>query len=356
MNAPIITRAHGRVNLIGEHTDYNGGWVLPTTIPQFTQVTLTPNQSQTVRIQSSSDPKKKEERSFSYTLGQEKKAGSWIDYLQGITAILTLEKIPLSGFDLRIESTVPEGSGLSSSAALEMSFLKALKLAFDLKFTEAELARLGQRTENEFVGARVGIMDQMACALASSGEALFLDTKTLKFQRIPLPLEHMDLLVINSGISHRNVGGGYNERRAQCEEACRLLDIPELRSLNAQELSRLDSLPDVLKRRARHVVTENDRVFNTVKAIQSEDITTMGRLFVESHQSMRDDYEVSLPEIDQLVELCLKKEGVFGARLTGGGFGGSIVAITKKGKSLQVAAEVLPEYARLTGQKATVLV
>ncbi len=352
----VNTRAHGRVNLIGEHTDYNGGFVLPTAIPQYTEVTLTPRSDRKVHIRSAAGPHETEVRESSYQLGEEKKNGTWIDYLAGATHLLLKDGYKLQGFEVQIQSSVPEGSGLSSSAALEVAFLKAIREAFQLEFSDEELARIGQRIENEFVGARVGIMDQMACAMARAGEALFLDTRDLSHQQIKLPFAEMDLLVINSGISHRNVGGGYNERRAQCEEASQKLGIKELRDFDLKDLNKLEALPDVLKRRAKHVVTENARVLEAVKAIHAKDLKKLGELFAASHASMRDDYEVSLPEIDQLVALCSKHVAVFGARLTGGGFGGSIVAITQKGQAATVAIAVLPEYEKLTGERASVLV
>ncbi len=359
MKNTFAEKAHGRVNLIGEHTDYNGGWVLPTSIPQFTHVTITPRADKTVKISSSADPKKGDRREFSYQLGAEKHTDTWVDYVQGATKLLsefsTARGESLQGFDAHIESNIPEGSGLSSSAALEISLLKALRSAFKLSINDVEIARLGQRIENEFVGARVGIMDQMACSLATAGEAIFLDTKALTFERIALDLEEMDMIVINSGISHRlSAGGGYNQRRAECEEACKMLGIKELRDINPVELKHKD-LPQILMKRARHVVTENARVFDAVAAIRSGDLKRLGKLFVESHVSMRDDYEVSIPEIDTLVDLCIKDPQVYGARLTGGGFGGSIVAITKKGEGQRVAKAVIAEYNKKTGSTATLL-
>lgn len=355
MRETFRERAHGRVNLIGEHTDYNGGWVLPTAIPQYTQISLTRNSSNTVFLKSSS------EREFKYELGSERKKGAWVDYFQGATMLLsellhnTNQK--LSGLTAQIESNIPEGSGLSSSAALEVCFLKALRSAFSLGSTDVELARLGQRIENEFVGARVGIMDQMAVSLALAGEALYLDTKELSFERIPLPLDRMDLVVINSGLSHKlsESDGGYNQRRAQCEEACRLLGIPQLRDINATTLAS-KNLPELLNRRARHVVTENERVHLAVGALKEIELPLLGKLFLESHRSMRDDYEVSIPQIDLLVELCVQDVDCYGARLTGGGFGGSIIAITKKGHGSRISAEVVLEYKKRTGITATVLV
>lgn len=355
-NSVHVGKAHGRVNLIGEHTDYNGGWVLPTAIPQFTEVKLTPQPGQYVEITTSPDPKQKTKRSESYILGSEKLTQTWIDYLQGATLLLRKDGFAFTGFVAEITSTVPEGSGLSSSAALEIAFLKALRSAFQLPLEDVALARLGQRIENEFVGARVGIMDQMACSLARSGEALFLDTQEMTFEQVALPLDLIEFKVINSGISHRNVGGGYNQRRSECEAACAVLGVETLRELPSAEISRLDILPDVLKRRARHVVTENERVFSSVRAIREKNFERLGALFSESHASMRDDYEVSIPEIDKLVKICESTYGVYGARLTGGGFGGSVVVLTKKGFSAKSYDSILAQYKSATGETATALV
>lgn len=348
MTETFREKAHGRVNLIGEHTDYNGGWVLPTAIPQYTQVSVTKNEGNTVTLISSAG------REYKYELGSEKPTGEWMDYLQGGTKLLNHK---ISGFTAKIESTMPEGSGLSSSAALEISFLKAIRAAFSLDVSDTDLALLGQRIENEFVGARVGIMDQMAVSLAKAGEALFLDTKELTYERVSLPLHQMDLVIINSGLSHQlsSTDGGYNQRRAQCEEACKILGIHQLRDIDVSTLAS-KNLPEVLARRARHVVTENERVHQAVGAIKENNLPLLGKLFVESHRSMRDDYEVSIPEIDMLVELCMAHSDCYGARLTGGGFGGSIVAITKKGKGSGISGRVIEEYKKRTGIEATVLV
>ncbi len=343
-------RAYGRVNLIGEHTDYNGGWVLPTAIPQFTEVTVRRTDGNKAHITSSGN------RDLSYELGQEKHTGTWIDYLQGATKFLA-EKGKLGGFEATIKSTMPEGSGLSSSAALEISFLKALRHAFKVDVSDVDLALMGQRIENEFVGARVGIMDQMAVSLAKMGEALFLDTKELTYERVALPLDKMDLMIINSGLSHQLSAsdGGYNQRRAQCEKACKIIGIKQLRDIDVSTLASKNLPPDLAKR-ARHVVTENERVHQAVKAIKENNLPLLGKLFIESHKSMRDDYEVSIPQIDLLVELCIADQDCFGARLTGGGFGGSIVAIAKKGQGARISAKVVEEYKKKTGITATVLV
>ena len=349
MNKMYVERAYGRVNLIGEHTDYNGGWVLPTSIPQFTEVTLKKREDKKVIIHSSGS------REHSFELGKETHTGQWVDYLQGATKLLRESGQNFSGFEASIHSTMPEGSGLSSSAALEISFMKVICTAFQLKLSPVAMARLGQRIENEFVGARVGIMDQMACSLATIGEALFLDTYNLTYENIKLPLDKMDLLIINSGISHRlSAGGGYNERRAQCEQACKILGIKHLRDITPEELQKKE-LPELLMKRARHVVTENARVHQAVSAIKEGNLPRLGELFYASHKSMRDDYEVSIPEIDLLVELCSQDKNTFGARLTGGGFGGSIVAITKKGEAARIGHAVVNEYQKRTGEKGTIL-
>lgn len=335
--------APGRVNLIGEHTDYNGGFVLPTPIPQTTQVALLPRKDQRVRVKSTltqSSPQPVE-----FTLGQEKRGLGWVDYIQGITYLLRLEKMDHPGFDLEIDSKVPIGSGLSSSAALEVAIFRALRDAFAFPIDDVTIARLGQRVENEFVGARIGIMDQMAASVGRLGEALFLDTWDLSYRRIPLPLDRVNLVVIHSGISHSNVQGDYNQRRAQCEEACRLLGLGLLRELGIEDLTRIKGhLPDVVFKRVRHVVTENQRVLDAVSALESENWARLGQLFLQSHASMRDDYEVSIPEIDLLVKIAASENGVWGARLTGGGFGGSIVALCEPGRAQQIAKRILDQY------------
>lgn len=352
MIGTVKARAYGRVNLIGEHTDYNGGWVLPTSIPQFTEVEIMKSRNKEILLESNQG------REYGYLLGEEKKTGTWADYLQGVTHIISKEVgiNKLSGFKAKISSNIPEGSGLSSSAALEMSFLKALRTLFNLEINDLDLARIGQRVENEFVGARVGIMDQMATSLAHYGEALFLDTLTLKFERIPLPLDEIDLIVINSGISHRLSAsdGGYNQRRAECEEVCHLMKISALREAKLEELERYN-LPLSLLKRARHVITENERVFGAVEAIRSNNMAELGRLFIASHESMKNDYEVSLPEIDLLIKIILAQRGVFGARLTGGGFGGSIVAISQKGRKNEIALNTIKIYEEKTREKARLL-
>jgi len=352
--SPVVTvDAPGRVNLIGEHTDYNGGFVLPTAIPQLTQVELAPRPDDLVRVSSSQVPGQK--GPVEYTLGTEVPGREWLDYVQGITLLLRKGGHRISGFEARISSTVPIGSGLSSSAALEVSLLRALRLTFQLPLDDIELARLGQRAENEFVGAQCGIMDQMAAQFADDRHALFLDARTLQFQRVPLPPD-ADLVVINSGVVHDLTLGDYNTRRAECEQACRILGVSQLRDLQGSGLDCLDPLPEPLKRRARHVLTENERVLHAVEAMRQGDLPRLGQLFFASHRSMRDDYQVSVPEIDLLVELAHNQAEVYGARLTGGGFGGSVVLLARAGTGPAVARRLARSYADRSGRRPTVLV
>jgi galactokinase len=344
--------APGRVNLIGEHTDYNGGFVLPTTIPQQTHVELTPRPDRTVRARSASQ----QSQWLDYTLGQERQRGDWLDYIQGLTwALDQADAVRVSGFDLSITSEVPLGAGLSSSAALEVAVLRALRIAFALDLDDVKLALLGQRAENDFVGAHCGIMDQMAASLADASSALFLDTRSLEYRRVPLPVE-ADLVVIHSGVSHVISGGDYNVRRAECEEAARRLGVAQLRDLSVADLPRGQQLPEPLGRRVRHVVTEDERVLAAVAALDAGDLTRLGQLFDESHASLRDDFEVSVPEVDQLVALAQARAAVFGARITGGGFGGSVVVLTHAGEGRRTADRVAAEYARVSGRVPAVLV
>jgi galactokinase len=346
----LVASAPGRVNLIGEHTDYNGGFVLPTVIPQRTTVSLARRADDRVRVSSGSVG-----ASAEFTIGQESPRHEWSDYVQGITHVLVEAGFRPGGADIRIESSIPLGSGLSSSAALEIALLRAFTRAFDLAIEEVPLARLGQRAENRFVSAPCGIMDQMACSLAEDGVALFLDTRTLAFERVTLP-PGVELVVVNSGVSHRIAGGDYRTRRRECEQASAALGVAQLRDLGVADLPRLASLPDVLGRRARHVVTEDQRVLDAVAAMRAGDLVALGALFQASHASMRDDYEVSIPEIDLLVDLARRQPGVYGARLTGGGFGGSIVALAREGAGRAAGAAVVRQYDAQTGQQATVLV
>ncbi len=353
-HAPVTASAHGRVNLIGEHTDYNDGFVLPTIIPQATHVTLASRDDRRARVFSTL---RADAGVVEYGLGDEHRTGRWIDYVQGVTFALARAGHTLTGFDAWIDSDVPLGSGVSSSAALLVAMLRALREANGLAIDDVRLARLGQEAENDLVGAPVGIMDQMCASLADEHAALLLDCRSLHYERVPLP-EHADLVVINSGVAHRLSEGdsGYATRRQQCDAAAHLLHVASLRDLTMADLPRAMDLPEPLGRRVRHVVTENARVLEAAAALRAGDLASVGRLFAESHTSMRDDYEVSATEVDLLVEIAATDDEIHGARLTGGGFGGAIVAFARAGAGRAAAQRIAARYADRSRQTPTILV
>lgn len=349
--------APGRVNLMGEHTDYNDGYVLPSVIPQRTQVELRRRADAEVHAFSAAldyEQGRGAGALHKYVLGDEQRGRGWLDYVQGVTQALQKYGQKLSGFDLRVESTVPVGSGLSSSAALEISLLRALRAAFQLQLSDLELARLGQRAENDLVGAPVGILDQMASSLGGPGEALLLDTRTLAFERLPLPASSA-LVVIHSGISHDHAKGDYRTRRAECEQAAALLGVAKLRDVPLGDLALTQGLPPPLNRRVRHVLTENARVLEAAAALRAGDSVRLGELFYASHQSMQRDFEVSVAEIDLLVELGAREPAILGARLTGGGFGGSVVMLGRPGEARQAAERIAAAYAERSGRTPVIL-
>ena len=344
----VSTEAPGRVNLIGEHTDYNGGFVLPAAIPQRTRVEAAARSDRTVRLWSAQFP---DQEPHAFTLGEETRTSGWVDYIKGITR--QLAATPVRGFDARIASDVPVGSGLSSSAALEIAAGRALRTLFALPIDDVTLARIGQRAETDFVGAPIGIMDQMACSLADTTAALFLDTRTLQYERVPLPRQAA-LVVIDSGVTHDHAAGDYRVRREECTKAARLLRVRELRDVT--DAGSAERLPPPLDRRARHVITENARVLATVAALKAGDCGRAGELFAASHTSMRDDFEMSVAAIDALVQIASSVQGVYGARLTGGGFGGSIVALVDGPTALTIADRIVAAYRRQTGRDGRRLV
>jgi galactokinase len=345
----IVTSAPGRVNLIGEHTDYNAGFVLPTPIPQRTRVALQPLGGERVIVSS-----RELGGSVDYRLGDEHRRDGWPDYVMGCTAMLRRAGHRITGGELRITSDVPVGGGLASSAALEIAVLRAFREAHALAIDDVQLALLGQRAEVEFVGAPVGAMDQLASSLGTLGAALFIDLRSLKLRSIPLPAA--DLIVIDSGLHHDHAAGDYRLRRAQCDEAARLLGVAALRDVTTAELAVAARLPPPLDRRARHVVTENARVLAAVRALEDGDLVRLGVLLREAHASLRDDFEVSLPAIDQLVDLANADPAIYGARLTGGGFGGSIVALAARDEGAVAANRIAAHYQARTGLVPQVLV
>ena len=351
----ITAKAHGRISLIGEHTDYNNGWVLLAPTPQLMKVMITVRKDREVHASTSALHLPGSATLF-YRHGEESLKRNWIDYIQGCTKFLTALGHTMPGFDIRIESNIPTGYGLASSSALVISTLKGLNKTFSLKYSDLELAEMGQKIEKDFLGGNSSIPDLMACSFSEANEALYFDTLKSSFDRVPIPQDKMDIVVIYSGIPQNKSDGETFQRRYECEEACQLLGITSLRDLSFRELFRLDSLPMSLRRRARHVVTENERVNKSVAAMKAGNVKKLGELFFESHRSMKEDFLISLPEIDLLVELFKNQPGAFGARMIGAGFGGSVVAIVDKSMGHKIAESVVKDYQSRTPHQATILV
>jgi galactokinase len=332
--------APGRINLIGEHTDYNDGLVMPIALRLGVTLEASSRDDAKVRLATDADVAPRE---ATYPLGGERKDGTWVDRARGVTATLGREGFHIGGFDADIRSDLPLGAGLGSSAAFAIALLRALSELFDLALDDAKSARIAHRAETQFVGARAGMLDQLASVYGRDSEALLIDMRDLSTQTIPLP-PSTELAVIDSGTRHEHATGGYNQRREECEDACRRLGITSLRDLDDRTLnSFLERLPPPLDRRVRHVVSENGRVRQAVVALRARDATKLGELLSASHRSLRDDYEVSTAELDRLVELA-GAAGALGSRLVGGGFGGSIIALTRRGRARDLAAEVLDGY------------
>ncbi|HVT67751.1 MAG TPA: galactokinase [Trebonia sp.] len=323
-----VWSAPGRANLIGEHTDYNDGFVLPFAIAERTAVAAARRGDDTVTVTSTFQPGTVRARLSDIAPGT---VAGWAAYPLGVAwAIAQVRPLPgPAGADLFIDSAVPAGGGLSSSAALEIAVAGALADLWGLDLTTAELARAGQRAENEIVGAPTGVMDQYASLLGQADAAVFLDCRSLQARTVPLRLARAGLALVlaDTGERHSHAAGGYAARRASCEKAVGLLGITALRDLGTADLSQIEGqLDPETFRRVRHVVTEDARVEATVAALEAGALKTVGRYLTASHYSMRDDYEITTPALDLAVETALAA-GALGARMTGGGFGGSTITL-----------------------------
>jgi galactokinase len=330
----VLAEAPGRVNLMGEHTDYNDGYVLPIAIEQRTRVAMRPNGTDQHALYS-----EMLDSTVRFKLGQPP-TEHFATYVYGCLMEARAIGVETSSLDIHVQSDVPMGVGLSSSAALEVATLRALRALTGAQLDDVRIAQLGQRAENEYAGVRVGIMDQMASSLADIHKALFLDTRTLERRLVPLPPASA-VLVINSGVPRTLATSGYNQRRAECEEAARRLGVAALRDV--KDIAAADSLPEPLRSRVRHIVSENARV---LRAVECSNAAEFGLLMNASHTSLRDDYQVSVPALDYLVALLQAHPRVYGARLTGAGFGGACVALCGPEALHEIAAGVLRDYER----------
>jgi galactokinase len=350
----VLSRAPGRVNLIGDHTDYNEGYVLPVAIDRSVTVAAAPRADHTVRILSTDYDERDE-----FDLGSvERSQGAWKNYARGVFWSAIDAGHSLSGVDLAIGSDLPEQSGLASSAAFEVAVLAGAAATCGASINKQDIASLAQQAENEFVGVQCGIMDQLAVVFGEADRASLIDCRTNEIRQAPLGVAgDMAIVVIDSGVERRLAETPYNQRREECDEAAALLGIEALRDVSAGDSAAVRAkLPDVLYRRVRHVVLENERVLKTVDALGRHDLDAAGRLMYESHESLRDDFEVSTTELDSLMEIARRTEGVWGARLTGAGFGGSVVALTRPDASADLARRVQREYKGPDDRPATVSV
>jgi galactokinase len=323
MAREITAFAPGRVNLIGEHTDYNDGLALPFAIAAGVTVKARPTGGERVEVVAADLAERDE-----FEIAAPERVEGWQAYVRGAVAQLREAGVELTGARLCIEGTVPRGSGLSSSAALEVAVCLALMGVADAPWpNRTKLAKLCSRVENEWVGARTGLLDQLASLYGKADHALRIDFRSLEVQPVPLELEDHRLVTLDSGEEHANAASGYNERRNECARACELLGVATLREVT---LDRVAELPSPLDRRTRHVVSSNARVEEAVQALAQRDLGELGRLLDREHASLRDDYEASTPAVEKAVRR-LKAAGALGARVVGGGFGGSVLGLLPPG-------------------------
>jgi galactokinase len=346
----VRTQAPGRVNLIGEHTDYNDGFVLPCAIAYETRVAASERSDRIVSVQSRFD----DSASFEIDRLPVQQLGLWSDYVRGVLIELRESHVDLPGADLRVTGSVPLGAGLSSSASFQIAVALAMLALADAPMNRAELARLAQRAEMRHAGTQCGIMDQFAVLFARQGHALFLDTRTLQFDLVPVPPQAA-IVICNTMVKHELAVGAYNERRAQCEQSVALLrerypEIRALRDVTPEQLRQASALlPPLILARARHVVTENERVLQAVHALRAGDLRSFGALMYASHESLQSDYAVSAPELDTMVALAKAFDGTIGARMTGGGFGGCTVNLVHAARAGEFRSYIARAYERETG-------
>jgi galactokinase len=355
---PAIYRAPGRVNLIGEHTDYNDGFVMPAALNLYTYVAVSPRADRKLRVYSENLGEVCDLELDSMRPGR---SGHWSDYVRGIAGVLESAGYRLRGAELAIMSEVPLGAGLSSSAALEVSTALALVNSSGISVDLTTVAKMCQKAEHLYAETRCGIMDQFISCRGRAGHALMLDCRSLDFQLLPIPPQ-VRMMVCNTMVRHEHASSGYNTRRNECEVGFRALSeaLPGICALRDVTLDDLENhsnhLGDVIYKRVRHVVTENDRVKRASIALETGDIAEFGRLMADSHRSLRDDYEVSTLELDLMVELSNGQDGVYGARMTGGGFGGCTINLVEAAHAQEVQQRLEHGYEARTGLRPTILI
>jgi galactokinase len=350
---PRIYKAPGRVNLIGEHTDYNDGFVMPAAVGFYTWAAVAPRSDRKLIVRSENFHEQVE---FLLDLLPANGSRHWSDYVIGVAKMLIESGVQLTGANILLHGNVPQGAGLSSSASLEVAVCSALLALARHKLWCRDVALLCQRAENEFVGARCGIMDQFVSSHGRRDRALLLDCRSLDYRLLPLPHD-VRLVICNTMVRHTIAHGEYNQRRAQCEEGARLLAqrLPNVRAL--RDVTESDfavvsqTLPEIVRRRCRHVIGENGRVVRAATALERGDLIEFGRLMQESHDSLRLDFEVSCSELDLMVELSRNLPGVYGSRMTGGGFGGCTVNLVQEDSVDTFVTTVGREYEKATSVK-----
>ncbi len=352
----LLYRAPGRINLIGEHTDYNDGFVMPAAINFYCWAAICPAKGRTVEVFSANFNEKR-----SFDLDQPQPLRDWSDYVQGVALMLQRAGVQLHGAKMLVSSDVPIGSGLSSSAALEVSAALALIGQQNRSHNREQIALICQRAENDFVGARCGIMDQFIACHGMAGRVLVLDCRSLDYRLLPIP-ENIRLVICNTMVRHAIAAGEYNMRRSQCEEGVTLLsqtqpNISALRDTTLEDLEQQgNKLPVDILKRCRHVIGENRRVVAAAAALERGNVEDFGKLMAASHESLRQDYEVSCPELDLMVNLASRIEGVYGARMTGGGFGGCTVNLVASEAVGNFQKEIASRYRAQTGKTPAIYV
>ncbi|MFB0771704.1 galactokinase [Proteus cibi] len=349
-------QAPGRVNLIGEHTDYNDGFVLPCAINYQMVVAAAKREDNTIRVIAVDYQNEVDEFSLDNTI-EFLTNKMWANYVRGVIHFLQKDNYSFHGMDIAISGNVPQGAGLSSSAALEVAIGQTVKTLYQLPISQKEIALNGQKAENQFVGCNCGIMDQLISACGEENHALLIDCRSLETSAVTMP-ENGVVMIINTNKKRGLVDSEYNTRRQQCEEAARILNVAALRDATLEDLLAKKALmSEVVYRRARHVITENSRTLDAAEALRQGDLTTLSQLMMQSHHSMRDDFEITVNEVDSLVEIVKSVIGDRGGvRMTGGGFGGCVVALVTPDLVDKVVDSVKAQYEAKTGLKETIYV